>query len=242
MQKVTVVLPTFNEAENIVGTVRNILLQDIPGLDIIVADDDSKDGTLQKVSEYFSGDSRIRCYKHPPPRGLSPSVADAFDLCDSAILCCMDADGQHRAEDLRKIVERFNDTSVNMVIGSRYVKNGGFAEKWRFSRRFTSRMATWMAQIFLRIPLKDPMSGFFAIRRSKYEMVRPYLNPAGFKIMLETAWILNFSGEEGIVEEPIIFAMRRRGESKLSGKVIFQYLKMLFFCMLKKRSIQRAMR
>ena len=139
MQKVTVVLPTFNEAENIVSTVRNILLQDIPGLDIIVADDDSKDGTLQKVSEYFSGDSRIRCYKHPPPRGLSPSVADAFDLCDSAILCCMDADGQHRAEDLRKIVERFNDTSVNMVIGSRYVKNGGFAEKWRFFALFVNK-------------------------------------------------------------------------------------------------------
>ena len=97
MQRITVVLPTYNEAENIVDTIRDILEQDIPGLDIIVADDASQDGTLQKVSEYSGGNERIRGYAHPPPRGLSPSVVDAFDLSDSDILCCMDADGQHRA-------------------------------------------------------------------------------------------------------------------------------------------------
>ena len=242
MQRITVVLPTYNEAENIVNTIRDILEQDIPGLDIIVADDASQDGTLQKVSEYSGGNERIRGYAHPPPRGLSPSVVDAFDLSDSDILCCMDADGQHRAEDLRKIVEKFNDGTVGMVVGSRYTENGGFAEKWNFFRRFASRTATLMAQIFLKVPLKDPMSGFFAIRRSEYQKVRPFLDPAGFKIMLEIAWLLNLSNSGKITEVPIIFAMRRRGESKLSGKVIREYLKMLLACMLKKRTVKRAMR
>ena len=65
MQRITVVLPTYNEAENIVNTIRDILEQDIPGLDIIVADDASQDGTLQKVSEYSGGNERIRGYVHP---------------------------------------------------------------------------------------------------------------------------------------------------------------------------------
>ncbi len=242
MQKITVVLPTYNEAENIVSTIRDILAQDIPFLDIIVADDNSDDGTVQKVSEYFGNDEKVRCFNHPPPRGLSPSVVDAFDLSTSDILCCMDADGQHRAEDLRGIIEKFNDPSISMVTGSRYTENGGFTEKWCFSRWLASRTATLLAQIFLKVPLKDPMSGFFAIRRSEYLKVRPHLNPAGFKIMLEIAWLLNLSGNGKIAESPIIFAMRRHGKSKLSTKVIAQYLKMLLECMVKRRTVKRLMR
>lgn len=242
MQKITVVLPTFNESENIVTMIRNLLALNIPGLEVVVADDASTDGTQQAVEEHFSADQRVRLYNHPPPRGLSPSVVDAFDLCDSDLLCCMDADGQHRVEDLPGLLSEFQDDAVNMVIGSRYIKNGGFTEKWRFDRLLTSRSATLLARLFLRVPVQDPMSGFFVIRRSAYNRIRPHLNPTGFKIVLEFAWLLTISGKRGVMEHPIIFAMRQHGESKLSGKVIWQYLKMLFICLWKERTIKRAMR
>ena len=242
MQKFTVVLPTYNERENIVVMIRNILALNIPGLSVIVADDASNDGTQQAVLEHFSADQRVRLYNHPPPRGLSPSVVDAFDQCDADFLCCMDADGQHRVEDLPGLLDEFKDENVNMVIGSRYIKEGGFTEKWRFDRLLTSRSATLLAQLFLRVPVQDPMSGFFAIRRTAYRSIRPYLNPTGFKIVLEFSWLLTVSGLRGVKEHPIIFAMRQHGESKLSGKVIGQYLKMLFSCFCKERSIKRAMR
>lgn len=242
MQRLTVVLPTFNEAENIVNMIRQLLDLDMPGMNIIVADDASTDGTSQKVEEHFSGDPRVRLYNHPPPRGLSPSVADAFDLSDSELLCCMDADGQHRVADLPGMVEKFCDENVSMVIGSRYIKNGGFAEKWRFDRLLTSRLATILAYLFLRVPVKDPMSGFFIIRRPVFRMLRPCMDPTGFKITLELAWLLKISGRGRIVEHPIIFAMRKHGESKLSGKVIRQYLKMLISCRCKERAVKRALR
>lgn len=241
-QKITVVLPTFNESGNIETMIRNILALNIDGLKVVVADDASTDGTQQAVLDHFSADQRVRLYNHPPPRGLSPSVVDAFDLCDSDLLCCMDADGQHRVEDLPGLLEEFDDDKVNMVIGSRYIKNGGFTEKWRFDRLLTSRSATLLARLFLRVPVQDPMSGFFVIRRSAYNMIRPHLNPTGFKIVLEFSWLLTISGHRGVMEHPIIFAMRRHGESKLSGKVIIQYLRMLISCMSKERAVKRAMR
>ena len=242
MPKITVVLPTFNEAENIVEMLRNILALNITDLNIIVADDNSSDGTQQKVMENFASDNRVRLFNHPPPHGLSPSVVDAFNLSDSDLLCCMDADGQHRVEDLRGLLDEFKNANINMIIGSRYIKNGGFTEKWRFDRLLTSRTATCLARIFLRVPVQDPMSGFFVIRRTAYEKIRPYLNPAGFKIALELAWLLTISGFGGVSEHPIVFAMRKHGESKLSGKVILQYLKMLFSCRNKENSIKNAIK
>ena len=242
MKKITVVLPTFNEAENIVGMIRNLLALDIPDLNIIVADDESKDGTPQQVLENFAGNNRVRLYNHPPPHGLSPSVVDAFDLSDADLLCCMDADGQHRVEDLPGLLNEFNDPQIDMIIGSRYIKDGGFAEKWRFDRLLTSRTATCLARIFLQVPVHDPMSGFFVIRRTAYEKIRPYLNPSGFKIALELAWLLTISGTGIVSEHPIVFAMRKHGESKLSGRVIVQYLKMLFSCLCKKHSIKSSIK
>ena len=241
MKKITVVLPTFNEAENIVEMIRNILALNIPGMNIIVADDDSRDGTQQQVLENFAGDDRVRLFNHPPPHGLSPSVVDAFDLSDSDLLCCMDADGQHRVEDLPGLLSEFTDPEINMIIGSRYIKNGGFSEKWRFDRLLTSRGATYLAHIFLRVPVQDPMSGFFVIRQTAYRKIRPYLIPAGFKIALELAWLITISGVGGVSEHPIIFAMRKYGESKLSPRIIMQYLKMLVSCSFKQRTIKRAM-
>lgn len=241
-QKITIVLPTYNEAGNIVNMIRNILDLNIPHLSVVVADDASRDGTQQQVLEHFANEKRVRLYNHPPPRGLSPSVVDAFDLCaDSDILCCMDADGQHRVEDLPGLLGEFANENVNMVIGSRYIKDGGFTEKWRFDRLLTSRSATLLAQILLRIPVQDPMSGFFAIRRSAYTVIRRHLNPTGFKIVLEFSWLLKISGRNGILEHPIVFAMRQHGESKLSGKVIGQYLKMLLSCVWKERSLKHLM-
>ena len=115
-------------------------------------------------------------------------------------------------------------------MGSRHVPGGGFTEKWNLFRVMCSDGAAFAARLVLGVPLNDPMSGFFAVRRDAYERVAPHLSPTGFKIMLELAFLFTLTKCDPIVEHPITFAMRKHGESKLSGRVMAQYLAMLWRC------------
>ncbi len=118
---------------------------------------------------------------------------------------------------------------------------GGFTEKWNLFRVMCSDGAAFAARLMLGISLKDPMSGFFAIRRDAFDRVKSCLSPKGFKIMLELAFLLSLTGRDEVTEHPITFAMRKQGESKLSGRVIFQYLAMLMRFVRTKRSLRRRL-
>ena len=140
----------------------------------------------------------------------------------------MDADGQHRPEDLPGLLAEFDrDPALSMVIGSRHVPGGGFTERWNLFRVMCSDGAAFAARLVLGITLKDPMSGFFAIRREAFDRVKSCLSPEGFKIMLELAFLLSLTGRDKVLEHPITFAMRKQGKSKLSDRVIVQYFAML---------------
>ena len=239
----SIILPTFKEKDSIPPMLRSLDSLDLPGLEIIVADDHSPDGTEAAALETAKTmRTPVRVEQNPGIRGLAPSVVHGFSKANGEILVCMDADGQHRPEDLPGLLAEFDrDPALSMVIGSRHVPGGGFTEKWNLFRVMCSDGAAFAARLVLGITLKDPMSGFFAIRRSAFDRVKSCLSPEGFKIMLELAFLLSLTGCDEILEHPITFAMRKHGESKLSGRVIVQYLAMLLRFARMKRSLRRRL-
>jgi len=243
MISVSVVLPTFREKDSIAPMLCALDALDLPGLEVIVADDHSPDGTEEAALETAKTlRIPVRVEQNPGVRGLAPSVVHGFSKANGEILICMDADGQHRPEDLPGLLAEFDrDPELSMVIGSRHVPGGGFTEKWNLFRVMCSDGAAFAARLVLGITLKDPMSGFFAIRRSAFDRVKSCLSPEGFKIMLELAFLLSLTGCDEVTEHPITFAMRKHGESKLSGRVIVQYLAMLMRFARTKRSLRRRL-
>ena len=243
MISVSVVLPTFREKDSISPMLCALDALGLSGLEVIVADDHSPDGTEAAALETAKAlRIPVRVEQNPGVRGLAPSVVHGFSKANGEILVCLDADGQHRPEDLPGLLAEFErDPALSMVIGSRHVPGGGFTEKWNLFRVMCSDGAAFAARLVLGITLKDPMSGFFAIRRSAFDRVRSCLSPEGFKIMLELAFLLSLTGSDRVLEHPITFAMRKHGESKLSGRVIVQYLAMLMRFARTKRSLRRRL-
>ena len=244
MISVSVVLPTFREKDCISPMLRALDALDLPGLlEIIVADDHSPDGTEDAALETAKTmRTPVRVEQNPGVRGLAPSVVHGFSKAQGDILVCMDADGQHRPEDLPGLLAEFDrDPALSMVVGSRHVPGGGFTEKWNLFRVMCSDGAAFAARIVLGIKLKDPMSGFFAIRQDAFDRMKPCLSPEGFKIMLELAFLLSLTGRDRVLEHPITFAMRKQGESKLSGRVMAQYLSMLWRCFRTRPSLRKKL-
>ena len=223
---ISVILPSYNEAESIGSTVRALRSLNLPDLEIIVCDDHSPDHTIDAVR---AADPLAVPLTHEGPRGLSASVVYGFEHAEGDILVCMDADGQHRPEDLPAVAAAAEE--CGFAVGSRFVAGGGFEEKWSPFRLFVSRASALLAKMFLGTPLRDPMSGFFAVKRTVFEAARPHLSPAGFKIMLEMAAVASVQDPAlEIREVPIRFALRKAGASKASARIAFQYLGMLFAC------------
>lgn len=235
--KYSLVLPTYNEALNLPVMVRNIRELFPEDLEILIVDDQSPDGTFEQASALAEKFEHVRACLHTGARSLSASVLYGFDCARGEILICMDADGQHRPEDLANLLKAMKEN--DMVIGSRYTDGGGFTEKWKLSRVLISRTAALLAKVILKIKIRDPMSGFFAVRKNAYEKIREELDPQGFKVMLELLSLLSLYPNTRIKEAGIIFAMRKHGKSKLSAKVIFQYLLMLKNCFLKQRNLRK---
>ena len=167
--------------------------------------------------------------KNPIPESVQKKIPQNVQLVywdyyhqDAA----MDGDLQHDVGDLPGLLSELEE--CDFVIGSRYAAGGGFREKWNPFRVLVSRTAALMARIMLGVKVKDPMSGFFALRRTAFDRVAPRLSPKGFKIMLELLYLLTRSPKPClVVEHGITFGLREHGESKLSAKVMLDYLRML---------------
>jgi dolichol-phosphate mannosyltransferase len=222
----SIVIPTFNECDNMAPLLERIEHCGIAGYEIIVVDENSPDGTLAAVRRYAAGKPHIRGIANPGPRGLSPSIVNGFAVASGEVLCCMDGDLQHDSADLKGLLEKMAD--CDFVIGSRYAEGGGFAQRWNIFRVLISRTATLLARIFLDVRVSDPMSGFFAVRRGAFEDIRDRLDPQGFKIMLEMLFYLHRQRDCRVAEYGITFGKRLHGRSKLSYQVVAQYLQMLY--------------
>jgi dolichol-phosphate mannosyltransferase len=224
-EKLALVIPTLCEAGNIGGLldhVRSVLDPlEIP-YEILVVDDDSRDGTGEVVSAIALEDPRVRLLVRKGERGLSGAVLYGWQRTDAAILGVMDADLQHPPELLPQLLSAIL-AGRDLVIGSRYTPGGGLGE-WNPARKFISAAAVWVTWPIQRagIRAKDPMSGFFLVRRHCLEQVM--FQPTGFKLLLD---VLVRGRIQSIEEVPFIFGQRYRGASKANFKVAWEYARLL---------------
>jgi dolichol-phosphate mannosyltransferase len=213
----SLVLPTLNEAANLERMVRSVQSA-LAGFDyeIIVSDDNSRDGTGRIADELAAADPRIRVLHRTKEPGLSPAVAEAWQHAHGDVFAVMDADLQHPPEVIARVAAAIQD-GADLVIASRYV-SGGTIPAWAIHRRFMSLLGTSAVRLALGAKVKrvtDPLSGCFAFRRTALDprTLRP---DRGFKILLE---VLARGDFRNISEVPYQFATRTGGESKLSLKV-----------------------
>jgi dolichol-phosphate mannosyltransferase len=225
MGKLALVIPTLNEAGNIgrlLDQVRGVLDPLDIKYEIVVVDDDSSDGTGEVVNAISEKDGRVRLLVRKGQRGLSGAILYGWKHTDADVLGVMDADMQHPPELLPKLVAAIQ-SGRDVAIGSRYTPGGGTGS-WNPIRKLLSAAAVWVTW-----PLqprkrraRDPMSGFFLVRRNSVERVD--FQTSGFKLLLEVL----VSGQiESIEEVPFEFGLRYRGASKANFKVGWDYARLL---------------
>ncbi len=218
---VSVITPTFNEAANLPILVERLheALDGVPH-EIVVADDDSPDRTWEVAERIAEHDPSVKVLRRFHDPGLSASVLDGMAFARGRSLAVIDADLQHDPSILPEMVRLVADGEADVVVGSRSTAGGGYGD-WSLGRRFVSWVATLIARLLLRVPVSDPMSGYFVVSRGAYEKTAPHINPRGFKILLE------FIGRDRslrVSEVGYEFANRIHGETKLSRSVIRAYL------------------
>ncbi len=216
---VTIIIPTFNERENIRPLVERLHRALSDGYSILFVDDNSRDGTGELITE-LAGKYPVSVLVRRDKRGLASAVVDGLGKVDGDIVAVMDADLQHPPELVPALIDRVRG-GADMAIASRYVA-GGSCRGWGLTRRIISKGAIALAHIFLPFTrgIKDPMSGYFAFVRQGVDGSR--LQPSGYKILLEMLGAGNF---KSVAEVPFTFDTRSRGESKLKAKTQVDYLK-----------------
>jgi dolichol-phosphate mannosyltransferase len=223
--KLAIVIPTLGEAENI-RTVLERIRQSLDPLgfpyELIVVDDDSRDGIDTIVQEINAADPRVRLIIRKGERGLGGAVLHGWKHTDAEVLGVIDADLQHPPEllpELWKAVDIGND----VVLASRYAPQGGL-DNWHPARHLLSRMAIWLTYPLQKpgIYVQDPMAGFFMVRRSCLKNIE--LHNQGFKILLE---ILVRANVNSVREIPFTFGRRRAGLSKANLSVGLDYFSLL---------------
>jgi dolichol-phosphate mannosyltransferase len=222
--KLSVISPTLNEAENVAQLVAELSLA-LDGVDyeIIIVDDNSADLTWLVAQKIAETNPRVRTLRRMDHPGLGLAVIEGFSAAQGDLIACIDADLQHDPAILSKMLAEF-DKGAEVVVGSRHIE-GGSTGNWGRLRRVQSWIATRTAQVLLGIRLKDPMSGFFLVSRENFHDVKQSLNGNGFKILLEILTKLNGAR---VMEVPYVFRSRTKGQSKLSNRVIWQYLQQVW--------------
>lgn len=218
------VSPTYNEAENVSRLAREVASA-LSGIDyeLLIVDDDSPDRTWAVAQELATRNPRVRVLRRTADRGLSQAVIEGCLSSSSDYVAVIDADLQHDPAILCQMIIAL-DAGAEIAVGSRYVKGGGTGT-WSAARRFQSWVATKLAQTFLGVELSDPMSGYFILPRRSFNRIYKHLDSKGFKILLE---IVARLAPSNIQEVPFTFRTRVAGESKLSSRVILQYLGQLW--------------
>jgi len=220
-EKLALVIPTLCEEENIGGLlvhVRSVLDPlNIP-YEIVVADDDSRDGTGAVVRAISDQDPRVRLVVRKGERGLSGAILYGWQHTDATILGVMDADLQHPPELLPKLIAAIYE-GRDLVIGSRYTQGGGTGS-WNPARKLVSAAAVWVTWPIQKnhLRVKDPMSGFFMVRRRC--LPQAAFQKSGFKLLLD---ILVRGNIQTVAEVPFAFGLRSKGTSKANFKTAWDY-------------------
>ncbi|HEV7409042.1 MAG TPA: glycosyltransferase family 2 protein [Bradyrhizobium sp.] len=220
--ELSVVVPTFNERDNVIALFHKLEAA-LAGRawEVIYVDDNSPDGTWDVVRALAREDSRVRCIRRIGRRGLSGACIEGILASSAPCAAVIDADLQHDETQLPKMLALLQSGEADLVVGSRYVE-GGSADSFDKQRAGFSMLATQVSKKLLRVAIADPMSGFFMIRRDRFEQLAPQLSTQGFKILLDI--VATARGSLRIREIPYSFGSRLHGESKLDSMVALDFL------------------
>ncbi len=218
-----VVIPTYNEAENVRLIVPQVL-EALPGADVLIVDDSSPDGTGDIVKEMALGEPRIRLLSRKGKEGLGKAYIAGFKRCLAEgydVIFQMDCDFSHQPSHLRDFMAQIDD--FDFVIGSRYMP-GGATTDWGFHRKFLSRGGNLYARIILGVPVSDLTGGFKCWRREVLEGIDlDTIAAAGYAFQMEMTFRSLKKGFR-LKEIPIVFPDRTKGESKLVGGIFWESL------------------
>ncbi len=219
--ELAVVVPTFNERENIAPLLERLNAA-LTGIrwEVIFVDDDSPDGTADALRQVAQRSRNVRVIRRIGRRGLSSACVEGVLSSSAPFFAVIDADMQHDEQLLPLMLKTLKDQQLDIVIGSRYVE-GGSVRSWNERRRLISRVAGRASRLVVKVDLKDPMSGFFLMRRQAFDEAVRNLSQHGFKILLD----LFASAPKPLrfAELPYHFKPRVFGESKLDSLAAWEY-------------------
>ncbi len=220
-----VVLPTYNEADNLRPIAAAILAQ-LPGATLLVVDDGSPDGTGRQADELAAADERVRVRHREAKQGLGRAYLDGFGRAiegGAAIVVQMDADFSHDPAVLPALIGPVVEGSADLVIGSRYVDGGGVRD-WGLVRRVISRGGSLFAKVVLGLRPHDLTGGFKAWRATTLAAI-PFdgVHAGGYVFQIEMTYRASRLGAR-VAEIPIVFQDRRAGQSKMSRRIIVEAL------------------
>jgi len=220
-----VVLPTYDEADN-VGPITAAILLALPEAHVLVVDDDSPDGTGRIADELAARDQRIRVRHRAAKQGLGRAYLDGFGIAlesGASVVVQMDADFSHDPGVLPALIEHVIDGSADLVIGSRYTDGGGVVD-WGVGRRVISRGGSLFARTVLGLGVRDLTGGFKAWRSTTLAAV-PFdgVHAGGYVFQIEMTFRASRLGAR-IREIPITFRDRRVGQSKMSRRIVIEAL------------------
>jgi len=219
--RVSILIPTLDEGGNIGALIDDLLnTKALPGpIEIIVADDGSTDSTVDEVRSR-SVQHPVRLLQRSGPPDLTASVLEAAHAASGEFCVVMDADGSHPVEAVARLLEPVMSGKADVAVGSRHVAGGQISD-WPAWRRAVSRIAALLAWPFTSV--RDPMSGFFALRRDRLSQLEPI--EAGYKVLLET--LVRTRPEPSVVEIPFRFNDRDTGDSKMNARVQWLFVRRL---------------
>jgi dolichol-phosphate mannosyltransferase len=231
---ISIIIPTYNEKGNI-ATLLARIHQALSGYDyeVLLVDDDSKDGTIEVASSLASR-YPVKVIVRRNERGLATAVVHGLRYATGQIIGVMDADLQHPPEAIPELLKALQK-GADMVVASRYVEGGG-CPHWGLSRRVISKVALALSHLLLPSTrqVKDPLSGFFMFRRQNIAQAR--LKPIGYKISLEIMLAGRF---QHVVEVPYVFEDRSAGKSKLRPQQQIDYLRHVLSLMARTGELKR---
>lgn len=222
-----VVIPTFNEASNIAAMVAAVMVS-LPDASILVVDDGSPDGTadIVETSAAAFSDGRVSVLRRSAKQGLGTAYVAGFRWGlghGHDVVVQMDADFQHDPASLPDLVAAL-DGGADMAIGSRYVAGGSVPAEWPRSRKALSRLGNKYATTMLRLPVRDATAGFRAHRATLLEQLDlETISADGYGFQIELTHRARLAGAR-MVEVPIQFGERTRGESKMSARIVVEAL------------------
>jgi len=221
----SIIIPTFNEIENIRPLLKS--LEKVMGeekWEAIFVDDDSPDGTTALLRQIARQNSRVRVLQRIGRRSLSSACIEGMLASAAPYMAVMDADCQHDESLLPQMLRKLRSTDLDIVIGSRYILKESL-ESWHPVRKMLSNLATTITRFVLRTDLRDPLSGYFMLKREMFDNAVRRLSGKGFKILLDI--MINTRGPVSYKELPYTFRTRKQGASKLNSLVAWEFLVLL---------------